>query len=248
MLGVINSPMMQTYLASNPNSMFARTAAPQSAPQANPVPSFAAGGMLRNGGPLRPGQKMDAVPADEPALGADSAVPMDSAQIDQEARNFAKANPEAMQKIQAVLTQAMQSGELTPDELNLAVQLAKAALANPASYPQIRQFAIQNGLGTEADLPQEVDRGLLFVLLVAGSAMQAPGSASATPAGDAIEGKKPAGLVPQYEDGGMTKGGLAQLHGEEYVATKEAVLYHGKKTYDKLEEQARTPKDAGSGS
>ena len=218
-----------------------------SEPNAQPsIVSFAAGGMMTAAGTaVRPGAAMNsAIPADEPMLGADAPAPMNGAQIDQEAKKFAMSHPDVMQKVQGVLVTAMQSGELTHDELNLAVQLAKAAIANPASYPQVRKFAIENGLGTEADFPQEMDRGLLFTLLVAGKALQAGGQG--TTQTNAMEGQKSAGLVPEYGDGGMTgdKKHLAMVHPREYVIPEDTLLYHGKKHFDKLVEQARTPKDA----
>jgi hypothetical protein len=207
--------------------------------------SFAAGGMMSDKGTaIRPGMAMQ----DEPLMGADQPAPMNPAQLNQEAQKFAQSNPQVMQQTQAIITQAIQSGELTGEELNMAVQLSKAALANPASYPQVRQFAIQNGLGSEQDVPQEMDQGLLFTLLVVGQAMQANKPSTG---GAAVQPSKeqPAGLLPEYREGGMTgdKPHIAQLHANEYVATKEALLYHGKKTYDKLEEQARTPKDGSQG-
>lgn len=260
----MNNPQMQEYAARNPNGMLARALGAYSrmpsagglnysprpsAPnmQGNNAPtSFATGGMVTpTGGAVRPGAGM--IPGDEPMMGADAPAPMDSATLDREAQNFARQHPDAMQKIQGVLTVAMQNGDLTPDELNMAIQLAKAALANPASYPQIRQFAIQNGLGTEADIPQQLDKGLLFTLIVAGKAMQSAGAnpGAQTSSGDAMQGQKPAGLLPEYSDGGMTgdRKHLAVVHPREYVIPEDALIFHGKKTFDRMVEQAREPKD-----
>lgn len=257
-LGSLGShPGMQAYLASKPDSVFAKYMGGGQQPAMNPndpnmmsasigIPTFATGGMMgENGAPIRPGQPMPSqIPMDEPQLGADAPPAMDPAQIEQEAKMFVKQNPQVAQQVQAIIAHAIQTGELTPDELNMAVQLAKTALANPASYPQVRAFAIKNGLGTEAELPQEMDKGLLFTLLLAGNSMGAT-PAKTAPAGNAMQGQPPAGIMPTYKEGGMTgdKAHIAQLDPHEYVATKEALLYHGKKTYDKLEEQARAPKD-----
>lgn len=206
--------------------------------------SFAAGGMMSaQGAPIRPG----AVMQPETQLGAQPANELTGQQIEQEAKRFIEQHPEEAQKIQAVIALATQTGDLTPQELNMAVQLAKAALANPAAYPQIRQFAIQNGLGTEADVPQQLDKGLLYALLVAGMSAQ-----SVAPKGNAMQGQGPApsmegGMMPSYREGGMTgdKAHIAKLHAREYVIPEDALIYHGKKHFDKLIEQARTPPDAG---
>lgn len=234
------------------------------------IVSFAEGGMMdEQGRPIRPGDgmrppsagtgrtlpsarfKVDAqppqapsmMPSGGPALGAASPAPMNSAQIEQEAQRFVQQHPQEVQKIQEVIAVAMQMGELTPEELNMAVQLAKTALARPESYPQIRQFAIQNGLGTEQDIPQEMDQGLLYVLIVAGKSM--------APSGNAMQGQPPSpaqqpkanGVIPEYSDGGMTgdKPHIAKLHAREYVIPEDALIYHGKKHFDKLVEQARNP-------
>lgn len=212
------------------------------------IPSFKEGGMISPGGvPIRPGAPM---PTNEPALGAPNGQPIPSEEIDRNAQQFVQQNPQEVQKIQQVISYAMQTGELTIDELNMAVQLAKTALSTPAAYPQIRQFAIKNGLGTEADIPQQMDQGLLYILIVAGKTMAAGGTRqNASGVGDAMMGETPAanmqqaGIVPKYENGGMTgdKAHLAQLDPHEYVIPKEALMYHGKKTFDKLVEQARNP-------
>lgn len=204
------------------------------------VPSFAEGGMMgEDGQPVRPGVPVANAPMNESPMGADAPAAMNGTQLDQEAQKFVKTNPQVAQQVQAIITKAMQSGELTPDELNMAVQLAKTALANPATYPQVRQFAIQNGLGTEADLPKELDQGLLFTLILVGKTMQAAGPVNAD-----ISQSKP-GVVPEYSEGGMTgdKPHLAKLHAREYVIPEKALLYHGKKTFDRMIEQAMETTD-----
>lgn len=207
--------------------------------------SFAAGGMMTpSGGAIRPGNGM--METQGPELGATpSASPQ---QVEQEAQAFVQQHPEEVQKIQQVIAYAMQTGELTPEELNMAVQLAKTALASPQSYPQIRQFAIKNGLGTEQDIPQQMDQGLLYVLIVAGKSMAPEGNAMQGQGPSPTQQPKPSSVVPEYDKGGMTgsKTHIAKLHPREYVIPEDALIYHGKKHFDKLVEQARTPPDAGT--
>ncbi len=252
--------------ANNNNGMFSNGS----------IASFAAGGMMtEQGTAVRPGEmmgnttpaagtgrtlpsarfKVDAQapimppvqrPAD-PQLGVTPDAELTPQMIDQEAARFVQEHPEEAQKVQALIAMAIQTGELTPQELNTAVQLAKTALANPSAYPQVRQYAIKNGLGTEQDIPQQMDKGMLYILIVAGKSAQAVG-----PQGNAMQGQGPSptmegGLLPSYEKGGPTgdKAHLAKLHPREYVIPEDAVIYHGKKFLDRLVEQARTPPDAG---
>lgn len=220
------------------------------------VTSFAAGGMVTStGGAIRPGMPMQGQPAeDEPVLGADAPTPMSGTQIDQEARQMAQRNPQAMQHVMQLVTAAIQEGIITPDKLNLMVQLAKAAIANPNAYAQIRQFAIKNGLGNETEIPQRYDPGLLYVLITIGNAMQNGGAQTingmgpGNPGQQNTSGQPKGGLLPEYEEGGMTGKDkhLAMVHGNEYIMPADVTLYHGKKHFDKLVEQARTPKDDAS--
>lgn len=212
------------------------------------VTSFAEGGLVTpQGAAIRPNAVMQT--QSNPQLGVtEQPRNIPPAQLDREAQNFVQANPAEAQRIQAVMAHAMQTGELTREELNTAVQLARAALANPSGYAQIREYAIQNGLGSEQEIPVEFDQGLLFVLLVVGKSLQTDGA----PSGNAMNGQTPAatqqpqaGLVPSYKDGGHTgdKGHLAMVHSDEYVIPKDALLYHGKKTFDALIQKAREPND-----
>lgn len=202
--------------------------------------SFAAGGMVApGGGAIRPGAGMQ----QEPQLGATSPAPVGGQQVEQEAQRFVQQHPEQVQQIQSLMQMAMQSGELTPEELNMMVQLAKTAIANPASYAQVRQYAIQNGVGTEAEIPQQMDEGLLYVVIVAGMALQGgpnEGAEGESPTQQSSEGP----LMEKYE--GMTgdKPHIAKVHPREYIVPEDALIYHGKKHFDKLVEQARTPPDA----
>lgn len=211
------------------------------------IVSFAAGGMVTpTGGAVRPGAGM--IPSDEPQLGAAGPPPMDNVQIEQEAQRFISAHPEEVSKIQQVIAYAMQTGELTLDELNMAVQLAKTALGNPASYPQIRQFAIKNGLGTEQDIPPQMDQGVLYALIVAGKAMQSGSPTQGNTPPTSGPAPQQSGMLPEYRDGGMTgdKAHIAKVHPREYIIPEDALIYHGKRHFDKLVEQARTPPDAGT--
>lgn len=231
--------------------MFARRSQPTQSPYAsgsnNSIPSFYDGGMMsEHGKPIRPGMGMQPEAPGGVPIGADAPPPLEVSQIDAEAGKMLQSNPQLVAQVQELVTYAIQSGQLTSEEMNMAVQLAKTALANPASYPQVRQFAIQNGLGSEADIPQELDKGMLFALIAVGKAMQsgAPTGQGPQPASAPAPAQQ-AGIIPEYKEGGMTgdKAHIAKVHADEYIVPKKALLYHGKKTFDRLVEQANEVPD-----
>lgn len=99
--------------------------------------------------------------------------PRNGQSLDMEVNETMRSNPEVIARIRAAIEAGIQSGELTLEEMNMAVQLARVVLENPSMYPQIRQFAIQKGLATEQELPVEYDEGLIIALITAGKAMEA---------------------------------------------------------------------------
>ena len=99
--------------------------------------------------------------------------PTDGRTLDMQIQQMVSQNPEVLARIRAGVEAGIQSGELNLQELNMAVELAKVVLQNPAMYPQIRQFAIQKGLATEQDVPAEYDEGLLIALIIVGKSLDA---------------------------------------------------------------------------
>lgn len=151
-----------------------------------------------------------------------------NAQIDQ----MAQANPQMVEQLKTELMALMQSGELTAQELNMAIQLARAALQDPKLWPQLRRFAIQQGIATEEEIPQEYDQGLLTTLVIAGKALDAgagkPGQVMPSMAkGGALPAKSnnPDGSIP------------VEAHEGEYVVPAEVVRYYGTKFLDGLQEK-----------
>lgn len=126
-------------------------------------PSYAAGGMVTPSGP----------PA---GLSPRGAPQMDMRSMEAEMQRIIQQNPERVLQIKQAMEGMLQSGELTAQELNMAVQLATAAAQNPQLWPQLRAFAIQQGLASEQELPAEYDQGLVFVILLAARATQGGGT------------------------------------------------------------------------
>lgn len=193
-----------------------------------PLPSFQEGGMIGPGGMPMTGVQ------------AQPTAPMDPAQRNQLLDQSLAQNPQAVQEIQAALMEGLQTGEITPQELNMIIQLVQVASQNPDMYPYVRQFAIQQGIATEEDLPQQYDEGLMIAMLtVAKSAQQMiqGGQSMMAPAGVAQPGQmqslKAGGTVKGQADGPVP----IMAHEGEYVIPKNVVQMKGKEFFDRLVEQ-----------
>jgi hypothetical protein len=191
-------------------------------------PSYADGGVVSAGGPQ---QVAGLAPQ-----GAQQQGPMPMPQMEAEMQRMAQNNPEKVMQMKKAIQQLMQAGEVTPQEINMAVQLATAAAQNPSLWPQLRQFAIQQGLADEQDLPQEYDQGLVFTILMAAKvvlsgqagAASAPQSQSQPPQTTMRTG----GEVPKSNN---ADGSVAiNAHKGEYVIPEGVVLKKGTDFFDKM--------------
>jgi hypothetical protein len=135
----------------------------------------------------------------------------------------------------------------------MVVQLATVAAQNPEMYPYVRNFAIQQGIATEQDLPPQYDQGLVFVLLLAARAMQqdmggqdmmAGGNPAMTGAGSVSTAQVSSGAPPSMAKGGMTPDSrkadgsvLINAHEGEFVIPANVVRMKGKEFFDNLIEK-----------
>lgn len=213
------------------------------------VPSYAVGGMIGPGG--APDMGGAAMPQ--------QAAPMAPQMLEMQINQFASQHPEQLAQIRNAVMQALQSGELTQQELNMIVQLATVAAQNPEMYPNVRNFAIQQGIATEQDLPPQYDQGLVFVLLLAARAVQADlggqnmmqGGSPAMAGGPAVTASQTAsGPIPSMAKGGMTPDSkksdgsvLINAHEGEYVIPANVVKMKGKEFFDNLVEKYRESND-----
>lgn len=119
-------------------------------------------------------QQQQSVKAEPMGVGLAQTTPetMSPQMLEMHINQFVAQHPEQVAQIRAAIMQAIQSGELTPQELNMIIQLATVAARNPEMYPYVRKFAIQQGIATEQDLPQQYDQGLVFTILLAARAAQ----------------------------------------------------------------------------
>jgi len=206
-------------------------------------PTYAEGGMVgENGMPVRP------------AGVASSQQRMSPQMIEMQLQEFMRKNPQQVQQIANAIMAGFQSGELTPDELNTAGQLAMTALQNPEMYPYVRKYAIQQGLAGEADLSQEYDQGLIFVLLLAIRAVQQMTGGMGAVGGMGTQTGTPPQPMMSMADGGYVemgdhaaKGGPVRGPGTgtsdsvpirvstgEYVIPAKVVKAKGKEFFDNL--------------
>lgn len=217
--------------------------------------SYQMGGMIGAGGAPEPtGVGLQGMPQSVPqgAMPPSGAPPMGMPQdgmqqgtmppqmLEMHVNQFMSQHPEQVEQVRQAMLSAMQSGELDQQELNMVVQLATVALQNPEMYPNVRNFAIQQGIATEQDLPQQYDQGLIFVLLLAARAVQADLGGqnmmqSGSPqmaGGGGIPSMAVGGQVPQSkkDDGSV----LIKAHEGEYVIPENVVRMKGREFFDNL--------------
>ena len=203
-------------------------------------PQYQEGGMVGPGGmPIRAGMVPQAMPAAQAGVSPQL--------MESEINRLAMQNPEQVNQIKQAIQEGLQSGELTPQELNMITQLATVAAQNPEMYPYVRNFAIQQGIATEADLPVQYDAGLIFALLLAARAAQelmrgqSIMQGGQPPMGQVAMPQVSSGAIPSMAKGGPVPGGggeskpvVIEAHTGEYVIPKHVVDMKGKEFFDNL--------------
>jgi hypothetical protein len=212
------------------------------------APSYEVGGMIGPGGMPEP---MSAGLAPQGQMGQQGGMQMGQQgsmtpqMMEMQVNQFATQHPQELAQIKQSITQALQSGEMSQQELNMITQLAAVAAQNPEMYPYVRNFAIQQGIATEQDLPAQYDQGLVFVLMLATRAVQEDMGGQ-----DMVQGGSPAMAggqpIPSMAKGGMTPDSkkadgsvLINAHEGEYVIPKRVVEMKGKEFFDNLVEKYR---------
>jgi hypothetical protein len=227
-LASLLAPRTTTEMTAQPGGIGSAGMTPQ-------MPSFQMGGMVGPGGaPMRPPGMGEPMGMGAPGLAAPGAAQQNlrPEQIIPEAQRFVQQHPEQVQQMLAELQGLLQSGELTREELNMVIQMARAAAQNPALYPQLRRVAIQRGVAEPGEISEQFDAGLIFVLVLMGEAMQAGAGASGQP--------EQAGVMPSFKQGGMLPGKdksrpvVAQLHEGEYVIPANVVKAKGTEFFDRM--------------
>jgi hypothetical protein len=152
-------------------------------------------------------------------------------------------DPQLRQRLQQMMAPAMQSGQLTPDELVTIGRIATAAMHNPDLYPQLRQFVAQQGLNP---LPAAYSPQVVMTLLVA-SQIMGPTPAGQVPPTDQAQMQNPTGAA----NGGMLQGpgtgrsdsigtvnestgAPVKVANGEYVIPEHVVKAKGRDFFDKM--------------
>jgi hypothetical protein len=203
----------------------------------NAQPAFAQGGMVDPSMPM-----MGGAPA---GVGLNTQGGGQGGQAsEQDIQMFMQQHPQQVQQIAAQLQQLVQTGEINMQQLNMAEQLAMVALQNPQMYPQMRQFAVRQGLIEEQDIPQQYDQGLLFMIILGARAVKAQGGG--------MQQTAPMEEPMSFADGGYVtpgssakKGGFAvgpgtgtsdsipiRVSAGEYVIPAHIVREKGKEFFD----------------
>jgi len=231
-------------------------------------PSYQQGGVVQPGGPsagLAPAGQAVGRGADVASAGREmqrnarskigGGATTTPAGIEAEMQRMARENPEQINQVRETVMKALQSGELTQQELNMGTQLATAASQNPQIWPQLRKFAIENGLADEGSVSPEYDEGVVITMLIAARSMQnSTGGTAPTPQGPGLQGAQAAGQVPigQFMKGGPlpqnsknADGSIPiNAHEGEFVIPAHIVKQKGTDFFEKMIEPPNAKKSS----
>ena len=197
---------------------------------------FEEGGMVGPGGvPMQEGQPVaGSMPMPQPGGETPTLSPEE---MEGAIAQTVQRNPQAIQQLASEMQAAIASGELNADQVNMGLQLCQSALQDPSLYPQLRQYAVQQGLAEEDELPMEYDQGLIFVLILGCRlalgqpvpGLQAPVAAGPTELPSMASG----GALPERSPN--PGGGIPIMaHEGEYVIPQEVVKAKGTDFFDQM--------------
>lgn len=219
-------------------------------PQPNPtMPNYAAGGLVGPGGnPVPQGMPMSGM-----ALGAQP-QPDETPITMQDVDMFMESNPQAVQQMAGELQMMVETGEVSPQQLAMGANLAIAALNDPSTYPQLRQFAIQQGLVEAEDMPEQMDEAALFTIILAAKSIGADTSMQQQKMDQGPANMKDGGIVTAGSNGsgGGTVAGAGtgtsdsvpiNVSAGEYVIPAHVVEMKGREFFDKMLENYNPGQD-----
>ncbi len=161
-------------------------------------------------------------------------APLTPEQMDGQMAQTVQNNPQAIQQLANELQNAIASGEINADQVNMGLQLAQSAVQDPSIYPQLREFALNNGLAEQEDLPMEYDEGLAFIIILAcklALGMEVPGMGQ--PMQQGMPSMRSGGQLPMESPN--PGGGIPIMaHEGEYIIPKDVVARKGTEFFDKL--------------
>lgn len=165
--------------------------------------------------------------------------------------NTLMADPQTKQKLQQAVQQALQSGELDPQMVEMAIQLCKACVQNPALWPQLRRFAVQKGLAGPNDLPEQYDQGLVIAILTAAKAAEGqmggaqqqgvqPPAGMGEGSGGMLHGPG-TGTSDSIPAQNLANGGPVKVSTGEYIIPADVVRAKGKDFFDGMVKKYHQP-------
>lgn len=182
-----------------------------------------------------------------------SSYASDPSMVDAHINDGFTKNPQVREQIKQIVMEAVQSGELTPQELNQIIQLAKAAQHNPGIWPQLRNFILQQG-ADPSEIPEQYDQGLVSLVLIIAKAVEqdlSQGTAGATQPGmqPPMQMKANGGLIVGPGTGtsdsvpavNSSDGSPVAVSNGEYVIPASVVQAKGVDFFDGLVRKYHTP-------
>jgi hypothetical protein len=170
------------------------------------------------------------------------------AALEAEMQRMAREHPDQVNQARDAVMKALNTGQLTEQELNMGVQLATAASNNPQIWPQLRKFAIEQGMADEGEISPEYDEGVVLSILMAARSIQnsggapqqgVPQSAGQVPVAQFMRGgplpansKNPDGSIP------------IDAHKGEFVIPENVVRAKGTDFFEKMIEGSSAKKSA----
>jgi hypothetical protein len=207
------------------------------------IPSYAVGGQIGPGGmptnPMPgqvqvPGMPMMPMASNQPGIappemGGQAITPQS---VDMEIQKFMQQRPQQVQQIQQAIQEELQAGTVSMEQLNMLVQMARAALERPDLYPKFRQVAIQAGLGNEQEVSQQYDKGILITLVIVGKALEHGQMGGQMPMAPAqMPSMRNGGPVPRVPEDQPV---VIKAHEGEYVIPKHVVKAKGTEFFDRM--------------
>jgi hypothetical protein len=140
-------------------------------------------------------------------LDAQPAVPTVTSADSYDAASIALGNldPQAQAAAKQAIREAIGELQLTPEQLDLMIQVFEYVSNNPAEYENLVQTLVQEGIADPGDFPEQYDPqfiGMLLMVLNEMRMMQSQGAMEPMQAGPAMEGLEPMA---------MAEGGLADV-------------------------------------
>lgn len=131
-------------------------------------------------------------------------------------------NPEGQAAVKEAIRENIQDLQLTPDQLDVLIQVFEYVSQNPGDYQNLVQKMVEEGALDEGDMPEEYDPefiGTMLAVLQEMRQMQGQGAMEPLDMSPVVEGLQPIG---------MAEGGLADV--ASYLASKgrggDSILAH----------------------